>query len=62
MNRFKKYYENRRHFVCVVCNQGFGLSFWKWLWAPHFDMWRYRYVKCPRCGVQHWLKAVKVVD
>lgn len=61
MNWFKKYYENRRHFVCE-CNQGFGLSFWKWLWAPHFDIWRYRYVKCPRCGVWRWRKAVKVVD
>ena len=25
-------------------------------------VWRYRYVKCPRCGVRHWLKAVRVVD
>ena len=57
MNRFKKYYENRRHFVCVECGQSFALGFWKWLWAPHLDDWRYRRVRCPYCKVRHWLQA-----
>lgn len=61
MNWFRKYYENRRRFVCAECGQNFCLNFWRWLWAPHLDMWRYRYVKCPHCGTRHWLKAQEVV-
>ena len=55
-----KYYENRRHFKCAECGHEFTLGFWKWLWAPHMDMRRTRYVKCPKCGVKHWLCAKKV--
>ena len=61
MNCFKKYYENRRRFVCVECDQNFTIGIWKWLWTPHMDMWRYRYVKCPYCGAHHWLKAEKTI-
>ena len=61
MNCFKKYYENRRRFVCAECGQKIVLSFWQWLWAPHIDPSCYRYVECSHCGVRHWLKAVEVV-
>ena len=57
---FKKYFENRRHFKCVGCGHEFTLGFWRWLCAPHMDMWRDRYVKCPNCGIRHWLCAKKV--
>ena len=62
MNWFRKYYENRRHFVCPEYNQRFILSFWEWLWVPHLDMWRCRYVRCPYCKERHWLTAEKVID
>lgn len=58
---FKKYFENRRHFKCAECEYEFTLGFWGWLCVPHMDMWRYRYVKCPNCGVRHWLKAEEVI-
>lgn len=59
MSWFKKYFENRRHFVCPECNIPFSLSFWKWLWTPKNDMTRYRYIKCPCCGERNWLQAIK---
>ena len=59
---FNKYFENRRHFECVKCGHAFTLGFWKWLCTPHMNMWRYRYVKCPKCRVRHWLKAEKVTE
>ena len=61
MSWFRKYYENRRRFVCAECGQRFILSFWQWLWAPHIDPSCHRYVKCPHCGVKHWLKAEEVI-
>ena len=58
---FKKYYENTRHFKCVECGHDFTHSFWRWLFVGmKFDITRHRYVKCPRCGVRHWLQAKKV--
>ena len=62
MKWIQKYYENRRHFLCPECHTYFTLSLWKWLCAPHLDMWLYRRVKCPYCGARHWLKAEKVVE
>ena len=62
MNRLKKYYENTATFQCAECKHIWKLNWWQWLWTMKFDMVRYRYVKCPRCGVKHWLQAEKVVD
>lgn len=61
MNWYKKYFENRRHFKCPECGQYFSLTFWDWLWAPHMDTWRYRWVRCPHCGIAHWLQAERMV-
>ena len=60
---FKRYYENTRHYVCVECGEAFTLTFWQWLFfaSMKFDITRHRYVKCPKCGVRHWLQATKVV-
>ena len=58
---FKNYFENTRHFTCAECNHEFTLTFWQWLITTmKVDFVRYRYVKCPNCGVRHWLKAKKV--
>jgi DNA-directed RNA polymerase subunit RPC12/RpoP len=58
---FNKYYENTRHFQCSECKYIFTLTFWQWLFTTmKIDFIRYRYVKCPRCGARHWLKAKKV--
>lgn len=54
---FKKYYLNTTHFRCAKCKYCFKISFWQWLYTMKLDFCRYRYVKCPRCGVKHWLKA-----
>ena len=59
---FKKYYENTSTFQCAKCKHIWKLSIWQWLLTMKFDFVRYRYVKCPRCGTYHWLKAEKVVD
>lgn len=56
----KNYFENTRYFQCAECKHFFALTFWQWLWAMKFDITRHRYVKCPRCGVHHWLQAKKV--
>lgn len=57
----KKYYENTTHYQCAECKHFFKLTFWQWLFtAMKFDITRHRYVKCPRCGVRHWLQAKKV--
>lgn len=61
MNRFKKYYENTRHFQCPECGTHFSLSFWQWLWTMKFDFVRCRYVRCPYCKVRHWLTAERKV-
>ena len=58
---FKNYYENTRTFHCPECKHIFTLTFWQWLLTTmKVDFVRYRYVKCPRCGVRHWLQAKKV--
>lgn len=57
---FKRYFENTRYFQCSECKHCFTLSFWQWLIVMHFDITRHRYVKCPRCGVRHWLQAKRV--
>ena len=59
---FKKYYENTTTFRCSECKHIWKLTWWQWLLTMKFDFVRYRYVKCPRCGATHWLKAEKVVD
>ena len=61
MKWYKKYFENRRYFKCPDCGRYFSLGFWEWLCAPHFDNWRYRFVKCPYCKRREWLKAMEVV-
>ena len=55
----KKYYENTSTFQCAECKHIWKLNIWQWLWTMKFDFVRYRYVKCPRCGAHHWLKAEK---
>lgn len=58
---FIKYFENTRTFKCAECKYIFTLSFFQWLFTTmKIDFVRYRYVKCPRCGVRHWLQAEKV--
>ena len=57
---FKKYYENTTTFCCAECKHIWKLNWWQWLWTMKFDITRHRYVKCPRCGAQHWLRAEKV--
>lgn len=42
-------------FHCTECKYVWKLNFWQWLWTI-----KYHYVKCPRCGVAHWLQAKKV--
>lgn len=57
----KRYYRNTTHYQCVECGHEFTLSFWQWLGTVFkFDITRHRYVKCPRCGVRHWLQAKKI--
>lgn len=53
----KSYFENHKFFICPICGYEFILGFWKRLLAPQMEMWKYRYVKCPRCGEKHWLQA-----
>ena len=62
MNFLRKYFYNTTTFHCVECKHIWKLSWWQWLYTMKFDMVRYRYVKCPRCGARHWLKAEKVAD
>ena len=60
MNRFKKYYENTRHFQCPECGTHFSLSFWQWFGTLfHNHITRHAYVKCPYCKARHWLQAIK---
>ena len=61
MNFLKKYYKNTTTFQCTECKHIWKLTPWQWLYAMKFDFVRCRYVKCPRCGALHWLKAEKVV-
>ena len=61
MNWFRKYYKNTTTFRCTECKHIWKLNWWQWLYTMKFDITRHRYVKCPRCGVQHWLKATEVV-
>lgn len=61
MNWFRKYYKNTTIFQCVKCKHIWKLNFWQWLYTMKFDITHHRYVKCPRCGVKHWLKAKEVV-
>lgn len=59
---FKKYYKNTSTFRCADCKYIWTHTPWQWfLTLFHFDITRHRYVKCPRCGATHWLKAEKVV-
>lgn len=59
----KKYYANTSTFQCAECKHIWKLNIWQWLFRiMKVDFTRYSYVKCPRCGVRHWLKAVKVVE
>ena len=58
----KKYYANTSTFQCAECKHIWKLNIWQWLWTMKFDFVRYRYVKCPRCRVRHWLKAEKRVN
>ena len=61
MNIFEKYYLNTTTYRCAECKHIFKLSLWQWLFTTmKVDFVRYRYVKCPRCGAKHWLKAEKV--
>ena len=63
MNRFKKYFLNTSVFNCPECCHWFKLSFWKWFFTLfHNHITRHAYVKCPHCGVKHWLQAEKMVD
>lgn len=57
----KKYYANTSTFQCVKCKHIWKLNIWQWLWTMNFNFVRHRYVKCPRCGVKHWLQAMEVV-
>ncbi len=61
MNFLKRYYKNTTQFHCAECDHEFTIGFWKWLYTMKFDISRHRYVKCPQCGVRHWLKAKKVI-
>ena len=61
MNFLKKYYKNTTTFKCAECKHIWKLTPWQWLCTMKFDFVRCRYVKCPRCGKVHWLKAEKVV-
>jgi DNA-directed RNA polymerase subunit RPC12/RpoP len=58
----KRYYENTSTYKCVECGHVWKLSVWQWLFfvSMKFDITRHRYVKCPACGVKHWLQAEKV--
>ena len=59
----KKYFENTRYYICVECGAQFKLSFWQWMFrGMKVDFARHSYVKCPRCGVRHWLKAERVIE
>ena len=58
---FRKYYKNTTIFRCADCKYIWKLTWWQWLLTMKFDMVRYRYVKCPRCGAKHWLQAEEVV-
>ena len=58
----KKYYENTSTFQCVECKHIWKLTVWQWLFRiMKVDFTHHSYVKCPHCGVRHWLKAEKVV-
>lgn len=58
----RKYYANTTTFQCVECKHIWELNFFQWLiTTTKFDITRHRYVKCPRCGARHWLKAEKVM-
>ena len=61
---FKKYYKNTSTFRCAECNYVWTHNIWQWLLTLVYNnnISRHRYVKCPRCGARHWLKAIKVVD
>ena len=61
MNFLKKYYKDTTTFQCKECKHIWQLTLWQWLYTMKFDFARCRYVKCPRCGKVHWLKAEKVV-
>ena len=53
-----KIFNNKRYVQCVNCKYIWRIKFWQWLClAPQIDNWNYRYVKCPRCGARHWLRA-----
>lgn len=60
---FHKYYENTSTFQCAECKHIWKMNPLRWFFTlVHNDITRHRYVKCPRCGAYHWLKAEKVVD
>ena len=62
MKFLKKYCCNTATFQCVHCKHIWTLSWVKWLFTlVHNDITRHRYVKCPRCGAKHWLKAKEMV-
>lgn len=58
---FKKYYKNASTFRCAECKYIWTYNIWQWLLTfIHNDISRHRYVKCPRCGAQYWLRTEKV--
>lgn len=60
---FKKYYKNTSTFRCADCKYIWTQGPLQWfLTLFHNDISRHRYVKCPRCGAVHWLKAERMVD
>lgn len=52
-----QYYKKRNKVKCPICGHSFNFKlFLTWLMAPHlFD--RYRFWKCPKCGVRTWMKV-----
>ena len=59
----KRYYENTSTYKCVECKHIWKLTVWQWLFRiMKIDFTRHSYVKCPRCGVRHWLKAEMGVE
>ena len=54
-----KYYKKNSTVQCLFCGHEFRfMSFFAWFIAPHlFD--KYRFWKCPKCGVRTWKKVRK---
>lgn len=54
-----KYYRKNSAAQCPNCGHEFRfMSFLAWIIAPHlFD--KYRFWKCPKCGVRTWMRMRK---